>query len=237
MLTPIKCILTTNQYGTYCVPYESRHRPVAQYIINGQVWEPETIDFMCENCRDADVVSAGTYFGDFLPPLSAALASGCKIWAFEPHPDNFSSTEWTIRLNMLENVELFGVGLSDAPGDVEFCLTKEGGMPLGGASYVIENAESVRGKENIVVVSVKTLDSIIPEDRDISIIQLDVEKHEQQALAGAMKTIERCRPILIMETLPKGPWIQRNILSLGYKYYGKVHLNSVFSVRPVRLTK
>lgn len=54
------------------------------------------------------------------------------------------------------------------------------------------------------------IDDIIPKDRRISIIHLDIEGDEQKALEGAQKTIERCKPILVVEevfskvTPPKG---------------------------------
>jgi hypothetical protein len=36
------------------------------------------------------------------------------------------------------------------------------------------------------------------------VIHLDVEGYERAALEGARKTIARCRPLLVLETLP-GP--------------------------------
>jgi hypothetical protein len=38
---------------------------------------------------------------------------------------------------------------------------------------------------------------------NISIIHLDLEGFEEYALLGARKTIERYRPLLILETVPK----------------------------------
>ena len=53
--------------------------------------------------------------------------------------------------------------------------------------------------------------------RNVSIIQLDVEGFEQPALKGAMTTIARCRPILILETLADHTWFTERILCLGYR--------------------
>ena len=60
-------------------------------------------------------------------------------------------------------------------------------------------------------------------------MQLDVEGYEQQALAGAMRTIIRCRPILILENLPERHWFEANILRLGYRETGKLHENFIFT--------
>ena len=38
-------VLGENQYGRYYIPVESRHRPAAQAILAGDVWEPATTVF------------------------------------------------------------------------------------------------------------------------------------------------------------------------------------------------
>jgi hypothetical protein len=53
--------------------------------------------------------------------------------------------------------------------------------------------------------------------RTVAIIQLDLEGHEQRALTGALRTIRRCGPALVMETLPDAGWIARNLTLLGYR--------------------
>ena len=59
------------------------------------------------------------------------------------------------------------------------------GSELGGASHVIDMAEG--GATKIEVV---TINSFVPEERHISIFQLDVEGFEEQALKGALKSIQ-----------------------------------------------
>lgn len=82
-------IISHNEYGKYCVPKSSSIRPAARKILSGEVYEPETIEFMRVNCGDGDVVHAGAYFGDFLPALSAGMSAGGKVWAFEPNFENY----------------------------------------------------------------------------------------------------------------------------------------------------
>ncbi len=101
------------------------------------------------------------------------------------------------------------------------------GRSLGGASRLIEADSNL--KEQIVKVKILKIDDVIPADRNISIIQLDVEGFEQPALAGAIATIKRCKPVLILENLPNEDWLSANILQLGYKVVGKVHANTILS--------
>nr|NIM22361.1 hypothetical protein [Candidatus Latescibacterota bacterium]NIO78565.1 hypothetical protein [Candidatus Latescibacterota bacterium] len=76
---------------------------------------------------------------------------------------------------------------------------------------------------------------VVPMDRSVSIIQLDVEGFEKEALAGALSTIQRCRPIIILEdlqtsTLIDSDWFAENVKSLGYEFTRNLHGNKVFEV-------
>jgi hypothetical protein len=54
---------------------------------------------------------------------------------------------------------------------------------------------------------------------NISIIHLDLEGFEEYALRGARKTIERYRPLLILETVPKnldGYRVERQLEEQSY---------------------
>jgi hypothetical protein len=75
------------------------------------------------------------------------------------------------------------------------------------------------------------LDDVLGEDRQVAVIQLDVEGHEQQALAGAMLTVERCRPLIVLETPPSTDWIEANLTPLGYRSEGWVDANMVLRCR------
>jgi hypothetical protein len=81
--------------------------------------------------------------------------------------------------------------------------------------------------EDSITVEVVTVDDVIPSERKISIIQLDVEGFEKPALAGALNSIQRCKPILILESLPDEDWLYTNILPLGYKIAGEAHDNTI----------
>ena len=47
------------------MPLSSQHRPAVQKILAGEVWEPSTIDFLTSNCKDGDIVHAGTLLAIF----------------------------------------------------------------------------------------------------------------------------------------------------------------------------
>ena len=216
-----------NKYGGYCTPLSNQHRTLNQKFLMGDVFEPETIEYMMKHAGEGDIVHAGTFFGDFLPALSKAIHKDGHIWAFEPNSENYRCAQITMILNGISNVHLINSGLGEESSKANMLVKDSKGRGLGGSSKVIvsENEKTVTETVNIV-----SLDEVIPQDRLISILQLDVEGYEEQALKGAMKTIERCRPILILEDdhhVTRGTWFKNNILPLGYKVSGKLHYNAL----------
>jgi FkbM family methyltransferase len=226
------CVLASNEHGSYCVPQASRHRPVAQRILVSRVWEADTLNLLREADPDGDIVHAGTFFGDFLPALSHSRAEGARVWAFEPGGENYRCTQITVLLNGLENVVLAHAALGSEPGSVLLQTTNKDGVPLGGASRVVRDAPR-HGAPVREQVEIVRLDEAIADDRQIAVIHLDVERHERYALTGAMRTIERCRPVIVLETLPRADWIAQELAPLGYELDGAVDVNSVLRCRSV----
>jgi len=227
----LNCIVATNEHGTYCVPQASRHRPVAETIIQSHVWEADTLDLIRRADPRGDVIHAGTFFGDFLPALAHSRSGGALVWAFEPSSENFRCAQITALLNDLENVTLTHAALGSKPGSALLQTAGKDGVPLGGASRLLVNPLSAAGppKEEVQVVA---LDRIVPADRRVAVIQLDVEGHEQYALEGAKATIERCRPLIVLETLPEPAWVADELAPLGYERDGSVDRNVVLHCRP-----
>lgn len=216
--------LAENEYGQYSIPEGLDHRPAVRLVKSGQVYEPNTIRFMREHARQGDIIHAGTFFGDFLPGLSVAMAEGAHIWAFEPNPNSYAHAQRTIELNALGNVILTHAALSNSDGEIHFQTRDEQGNPLGGHSRYVE--QDGQGVEHVPALR---LDSAVPAHRQISILQLDVEGHERAALEGAMGLIARCRPILILEEFRYKRWIKAKLGYLGYELKRKIHANRVFA--------
>lgn len=172
------------------------------------MWEPDTLSLI--RSAPGDVVHAGTFFGDFLPALASARDG--IVWAFEPNRENYRCARITADLNALENVTLTHAALSDTPGEAVLTTSDRHGRPSGGGSRLISGAPDGRGHETVPVV---TIDEAVPSDRQVGVLRLDVEAHEQQALLGAMLTIKRCRPLLILESLPARVWMEEHLPDYG----------------------
>lgn len=219
-----------NRFGVYAVDIDTKHRPATQIILRGQVHEPLTVDFIVNRCGSGDVVQAGVFFGDFLPPLAAGMPKNSLIWAFEPNPRSYFLAGRTVALNGLQNVRLQNAALSDKTGDFDLMVENKAGKPLGGSSHLAGSGKT-KGKASAksVKTAVVKLDDAVPEDRIVSIIQLDVEGHELQALSGARRIIEKNLPILILESINDPADLAAILPGLGYLPVGTLHgRNTVF---------
>jgi len=217
----LQCCIAYNKYGGYCVPLSSQHVPSAHIILSGEIFEPSTIDFITSHCKDGDIVHAGTYFGDFLPALSQSCATRAKVWAFEPNPENYRCALITISINGLQNVKLQNAGVGARRGSLPMVVLDDRGRSLGGMSRLVGTPDE-RDEKPLATVDIVTVDETVPPERTVSIIQLDVEGFEKQALTGALMTIHRCKPIIVLEQLPEKSWFSKNIISLGYQTVGAV---------------
>ncbi|MGQ0587090.1 MAG: FkbM family methyltransferase [Gammaproteobacteria bacterium] len=95
------------------------------------------------------------------------------------------------------NVEVHGVGLSDAEGSRTLYVPVKHGQALHGwASLRAGNLPDADSHLELPV-TVRTLDSFGLED--VTFLKADVEGHEPQLLAGARETIGRCRPVVLIE--------------------------------------
>lgn len=206
-------IFARNEYGVYCIPAGAAHRPASRCVMRGEVWERKTVQFMLENCRGEAVITAGAFFGDALPALSKV----CKwVWAFEPNPENHHCAQLTVLLNDLRNVTLCRAGLGERCETRQLVVKDHQGRSLGGASQIANITD--RGSESVPVELV-TIDSMAYDQANIAIIHLDLEGFEEYALRGARKTIERYRPLLILETVPKnldGYHVERQLEEQSY---------------------
>lgn len=226
--TTLNCCVAYNKHGAYCVPVSGLHRPAAQRVLAGDVWEASTLDFMTSQCGSGDVVHAGTFFGDFLPALASAVRQDARVWAFEPNPESYRCASVTIGLNRLSNVELTNAGLGEQQHRKLLLTYDCNGTALGGASRIAdEEQEQGAASNHAVPISMVTIDGAVPESRRVFIIQLDVEGYEERALLGAMRTIRRCRPILILETAPKERFASEHLRPLGYRITGSVSNNVI----------
>lgn len=129
-----------------------------------------------------------------------------KIYSFEPLEQTFEILSTNIELNNLkEKVQLFPIGLSNEECKAKVKIFWE--RNVGGTTFM----KSEDGGYDF-----RPLDNIeIPEKIDL--IKIDVEGHEVEMLEGAVQTIIKNKPILVIESFTHRNEVENILFPLGYK--------------------
>lgn len=206
------CKIYKNKYGVYPIPADHKTE-TALYIVRGQVYEPKTLIFIQKNINNKAIITGGTYFGDFLPAISSFTDK--KVYAFEPVPEHYHLAMKVIELNNLKNVVMFDKALSDKNTELFMRTTKYKNrkQKCGGCANITTD-------EKFHDLDIQTIIADEHIDDDISIIQLDVEKHENEALTGCMKIVKKNLPLLIVEDKPTQLY-NTQLHKMGYVYHNK----------------
>lgn len=151
------------------------------------------------------VVDAGANIGNHTLFFSAVL--GARTIAFEPNPSVLSILEKNIELNKLEGlVEVHPVALGAEAG----------------TGKVVESDAANLGRAQIALgdgaTQVARLDEIVG-DRHVHLIKVDVEGMEAEVLRGAIDTLKRCKPWLLVEaaTVESLESVEEIIRPIGYR--------------------
>lgn len=110
------------------------------------------------------------------------------VISFEPNIRTFQVLE--LNANLANNITTYNFGISNTEREAVLNINPSN---IGG-SYLSESASSTSQ-----VVKLRRLDSVISDDQRITMIKIDVEGHEYEALTGARNVIERNKPLILFE--------------------------------------
>lgn len=183
---------------------------------------------------DEVLVDGGAYTGDStLEFINACERNGLqygKIICYEPDPGIFG--ELRKNTSPYSNVRLRPFGLWSHASTLQFAgsnILRPGSTRI---LSVYDKGDDLAGNQSgIAEIQTLSIDEDLP-DEAVTIIKMDVEGAEMNALRGAAKTIEKCRPRLIISAYHKRndlfeiPLLIHRIAP-GYKLYFR-HFSSNF---------
>lgn len=137
------------------------------------------------------VVDAGAMLGTFSAYIARHIP-GVEVHAFEPMPANFVLL--TANTIDLPNVTRHYRALSDREGTLTMAAAPDN---LGHAVVLATDPWPQSGMTPPWEADALTLDALGL--RDVLAVKVDVEGHEPAVMAGARATIERDRPLVIIE--------------------------------------
>ncbi|GGG60299.1 FkbM family methyltransferase [Epilithonimonas arachidiradicis] len=165
----------------------------AQNLLERKV-EPEFLWIKEVLRKDSVFMDVGANVGAYLFTLENHLKPE-NIFAFEPNQQLFK------RLGRLfPKVNLFSVALSDISTIAEFKIPVINGEKIH-TRGTLQTSIKEKNEEKTILqkVVVEPLDELSLNLKKLDFIKIDVEGNEMQTLRGARKTIEKYKPILMVE--------------------------------------
>ena len=162
---------------------------IKRVIVAGDPWEKHLLELLEEHVEPGTVVlEVGAHIGTHTVPIARLAGPWGRVYAFEPQRKIYRELRHNLALNGILNV----VALRYAVGSgnsriIEMNLASpgnEGGTGVGSGG---DRAE------------LRTLDSFGFER--VSLIKIDVERYENAVLDGAIDTIRRNRPVILLEIM------------------------------------
>ena len=141
----------------------------------------------------ANCVDVGCYRGEILDLMLAAAPAGRHL-GVEPIPAQYAFLRE--RYAGKEAVEIANVAASDAAGEADFNYVTSN-PPYSGLR---RRAYDRPGEQDTsITVRTERLDALVPEDRHVDLVKIDVEGAELQVLRGAERILRAYRPTVVFE--------------------------------------
>lgn len=120
----------------------------------------------------------------------------CKsVFSFEPIKRLYDQLELSISKNQFKNIKAFNIGLGNE--DKETPIYSDAAN-MGGSSVLI-----AAGKHKEQMIQIKKLDEFLLDNpTEVHMMKIDVEGFEWEVLLGAKNTLEKFKPILLIEFSP-----------------------------------
>ena len=156
------------------------------------LYDRRELDLLREHLGDGDFVDVGAHVG--LYSVAAALHGPGRVLAFEPNPSAREQLGENLALNDCTNVVVVPKAVGDAPGTA---LLHVPATPDPSFSS-LAGGRFAEGEP--IDVEVTTVDAEV-EAAGLapSVVKIDVEGGELAVVAGMTRTLERARPVLLVE--------------------------------------
>lgn len=176
--------------------------------------EPTEQTFLLHLVRPGDLaVDVGANVGIYTLGLAGL---GAKVWAFEPSSAVRPALTHNVQLNRAEDcVQIFPFALGARNARALFTSDLEG------TNHVVRG-QATGATET---VEIRTLDAVVADPaaglvgEEVFFLKVDAEGEDESVLLGANALLNRCQPVVIVETWGGGEAVRRLLAEHGYRVY------------------
>jgi FkbM family methyltransferase len=187
------------------------------YILGA--YEPQVADALRGQIAPGDVcIDIGAHIGYYAILMARLTGVQGAVVAFEPVPRIFEMLQRNIALNVLRNVQLEPLAVSDHDGSLCLILEDDEGFPKTASVHGF----GVGDRRKVVEVATGSLDTYLARTGKVpDLVLIDVEGAEFDVLRGAQATLQKARPKLLIEIhgwdSPESDEVSRFLSTIGYQ--------------------
>ena len=157
-------------------------------------FEPQCVELMKKHIgADSIVLDVGANIGVYTIEAAKAVGAKGRVVAIEASPGHIKTLKKNVALNGFQNVNIVSSAVGEAEGVATLTLPD-------GANRGMFTLGTVAGSIS-TTVNIRRIDDILKEHgiETVNFIKMDIEGSELGALKGAIETLKRCHPAILIE--------------------------------------
>jgi FkbM family methyltransferase len=203
--------------------YPMLNCPISNAIKSNQIWEPHLHTIFDKYIKkDSVVIECGCHIGTHTLKMTSLCQ---KLYGFEPMPETYDVLMKNLNVNGIKNSIIYKKGVAETSGHTKFLWIPPnniGGSGLANNPMGIPNWIQFTDKN--IEVELTTIDDLNLDRLDF--MKIDVEGYESFAIKGAFNTIQKYKPVIVMEVwknhfgevdLNYTKELFKNLLDIGYE--------------------
>jgi FkbM family methyltransferase len=184
---------------------------IGREIVRAHNYEPHVSRVFREYVKPGmGILDVGANIGYFSLLSASLVGPSGSVYSWEPSPDNVKMLYASQLENAFTNIHIIQAAATEATTLLKYFRSSSNGN--------VAEVNDLCPKDALSVETVLGLriDDIVPRSAKIGFMKIDVEGFEVKALAGALDTIQRNRPIVVSEFSP--PQLQMGSGASGEEY-------------------
>jgi len=163
--------------------------------------EPELVGLSAVVRHGDEVIDVGAALGMYTVPLADLVGRTGRVWSFEPQPRGMLTVRLLRIITGPHRGRVSRTTMGPAAGESTIVVPFRNGFPIFGHGHVAGRADDDNGRQYRTTAPMTTIDAWCAEKgiAPVSFIKVDVEGFEPAVIEGAVATIDRDRPSLLLE--------------------------------------